>query len=91
MVADRAESALAMSLRAHLARTDEARAWWREIFVTAADLGPEEAAGTLTVSRHHLSNACSDPLASQRATELKATETIFPGTQLRLGFKLVSA
>ena len=90
MVAYRAETALAMSLRAHMARTDDARALLREIFVTAADLSPDEAAGTLTVNLHHLSNACSDQLASQLAEELNATETTFPGTQLRLVFKLVS-
>jgi hypothetical protein len=90
MVAYRTETALAMSLRAHMARTDDARALLREIFVTAADLSPDEAASTLTVNLHHLSNACSDQLASQLAQELNATETIFPGTQLRLVFKLVS-
>jgi hypothetical protein len=90
MVAYRAETALAMSLRAHMARTDDARALLREIFGTAADLCPDEAAGTLTVNLHHLSNACSDGLVSQLAEELNATETIFPGTQLRMVFKLVS-
>ena len=89
MVAYRAETALAMSLRTYLARTDDARALLREIFVTAADLCPNETAGTLTVNLHHLSNACSDQLAGRLAEELNATETIFPGTQLRMVFKLV--
>jgi hypothetical protein len=90
MVAYRAETALAMSLRQHLARSDDARALLREIFVTAADLCPDQAAGTLTVKLHHLSNACSDQLAAKMAEELNATETIFPGTQLKRLFKLVS-
>jgi hypothetical protein len=90
MVAYRAETALAMSLRQHLARTDDARALLREIFVAAAALCPDETAGTLTVNLHHLSNACSDRLAAQLAEELNATETIFPGTQLKMVFKLVS-
>ena len=79
-----------MSLRAHMARTDDARALLREILVTAADLLPDEAAGTLTANLPYLSNACSDQLARQLADELNATETIFPGTQLRRVFKLVS-
>ncbi len=90
MVAYRAETALAMSLRTYRARTDDARALLREIFVAAADLYPNETAGTLTVNLHHLSNASSDQLAGQLAEELNATETIFPGTQLRMVFKLVS-
>ena len=90
MVAYRAETALAMSLRQHIARTDDARALLREIFVSAADLCPDETAGTLTVKLHHLSNACSDQLAAKMAEELNATETIFPGTKLQMVFKLVS-
>jgi hypothetical protein len=90
MVAYRAETALAVSLRQHMARTDDARALLREIFVTAADLCPDQTAGTLTVNLHHLSNACSDQLAAKLAEELNATETIFPGTNLQLVFKLVS-
>jgi len=90
MVAYRAETALAMSLRQHMTRTDEARALLREIFGSAADLCPDETAGTLTVSLHHLSNACSDQLAAKLAEELNATETIFPGTKLKMVFRLVS-
>jgi hypothetical protein len=78
-----------MSLRQHLARTDDARALLREIFVTAADLCPDQTAGTLTVNLHHLSNACSDQLAAKMAEELNATETVFPGTKLRVRDKLV--
>jgi hypothetical protein len=90
MVAYRAETALAMSLRQHMARTDDARALLRAIFVTAADLCPDQTAGTLTVNLHHLSNACSDQLAAKMAEELNATETVFPGTKLRMVFRLVS-
>ena len=90
MVAYRAETALAMSMRQPLARTDDARAWLREIFVAAADLCPDETAGTLTVNLHHLSNACSDRWAAPWAEELNAKETIFPGTKLNMVFKLVS-
>jgi hypothetical protein len=90
MVAYRAETALAMSLRTHMARTDDVRALLREIFVAAADLCPNETAGTLTVNLHHLGNARADQWAGQLAEELNATETIFPGTQLRMVFKLVS-
>jgi hypothetical protein len=90
MVAYRAETALAVSLRQYMARTDDARALLREIFVAPADLCPDEVTGTLTVSLHHLANACSDELAAKMAEELNATETIFPGTNLRMVFKLVS-
>jgi hypothetical protein len=90
MASNRDETARAMSLRQPRARTDDARALLRELFVSAADLCPDETAGTLTVNRHPLGKAGSDRLAAQLAEELKVTETIFPGTKLKMVFQLVS-
>ena len=68
----------------------EARSLLREIFTTEADLLPDEKEGTLTVSLHHLANASSDRLVQELSQQLNASETIFPGTSLRLIYKLVS-
>ena len=57
-------------------------------FVTAADLYPDETAGTLTVNLHHLSNAGSDQLPAKMAEELNVTETIFPGTKSAYGVQI---
>jgi hypothetical protein len=62
----------------------------REIFATEADLLPDEAAGTLTVRLHHLANRSSDEVARYLAEQLNATESEYPGTNLRLVYKLVS-
>ena len=91
MIAYRAETALASVLREVLARSDDTRALLREIFTTEADLVPDEGAGTLTVALHHLTNRASDEAALFLATQLNATETVYPGTNLRLVYKLVSA
>jgi len=90
MIAYRAESALASSLREVMARADDARALLREIFTTEADLIPDEEAGTLTVRLHHLPNRTTDQAARFLAAHLNATETVYPGTNLRLVYKLVS-
>jgi len=72
MIAYRAESSLASLLREHLSRLDDARALLRQIFQTEADLLPELATNTLTVSLHHLTQAAHDqaieatPRPSQR-------------------------
>ena len=55
-----------------------------------ADLLPDEAAGTLTVRLHHLTNGASDEAARYLADQLNATESAYPGTNLRLVYKLVS-
>jgi hypothetical protein len=91
MIAYRAESSLASLLRAHLARSDDAHALLRQIFDTEADLTPDPVANTLTVRLHHLTQATHDHAIEQLLAELNATQTIFPGTNLTLVFKLGSA
>jgi hypothetical protein len=90
MIAYRAETAMAGLLRPSMSRTEEARSLLREIFTTEADLLPDEKEGTLTVSLHHLANASSDRLVQELSQQLNASETVFPGTSLRLIYKLVS-
>ena len=90
MIAYRAETAMAGILRTADARTDETRALLREILSTDADLAPDEEAGTLTVRLHHLANRTSDEAARYLADQLNATETEYPGTNLRVIYKLVS-
>lgn len=90
MIAYRAETAMAVVLRDRLARSDDARALLRQIFTAEADLIPDQAAGTLTVCLHHLSSHAADQAARSLAEQLTSTETVYPGTDLRLVFKLVS-
>ena len=90
MIAYRAETAMAVVLRDHLARGDDARALLRQIFTAEADLFPDEAAKTLTVRLHHLSSHAGDQAVRSLAEQLNSTETVYPGTDLRLACKLVS-
>lgn len=91
MIAYRAESSMASLLRERLARSDDARALLRQIFETEADLTPDLVANTLTVRLHHLTQAAHDQAIEQLLAELNATQTIFPGTDLTLVFKLGSS
>jgi len=90
MIAYRAETAMTMIVREVLARSDDARSLVREICMTEADLIPNEEEGTLTVRLHHLTNQMSDDAARFLAEQLNASETDYPGTNLRLVYKLVS-
>jgi hypothetical protein len=91
MVAYRAETSMAATVREKLARSDDARALLRQIYNTEVDLIPNLNAQTLTVCLHHLTQAAHDIAARYLCQELTATETTFPGTNLRLIFKLGSA
>ena len=91
-IAYRAESSMASLLREHMARGgDDARALLRQIFQTEADLTPDHVANTLTVRLHHLTQAAHDQAIEQLLADLNATQTVFPGTQLTLVFKLGSS
>jgi hypothetical protein len=91
MIAYRAETAMANSLREHLKRPDEARRLLRALYTTEADLLPDRDAGTLTIRLHHGANAATDRVIEKLCEELNETETIFPRTNLRLVLKLGSS
>jgi hypothetical protein len=90
MIAYRAETSMASTVREKLKRSDDARALLRQIYHTEVDLIPDLEAKTLTVCLHHLTPAAHDTAVQYRCQELTATETIFPGTDLRLVYKLGS-
>jgi len=91
MVSYRAETAMAHTLGEIMARTDDARALLRSIYTTEADLLPNETAKTLTVRLHNMTSRIHDSAVLHLCKELNATETVYPGTNLRLVYELVSS
>jgi hypothetical protein len=91
LIAYRAETALVQLVREKLARTEDARALVRQVFTSAVDLDPNPAQKTLTVRIHRLSSAIHDAALEHLCAELTATETVFPGTDLRLIYELVGS
>jgi hypothetical protein len=91
MIAYRAESGMAITLRETMTREDGARRLLRAIYNSEADLIPDDDAKTLTVRLHHLANKNSDVAVEYLCNELNVTETICPGTDYRMIFKLVSS
>ena len=90
MIAYRAETSMASTVREKLKRSDDARSLLRQIYHTEVDLTPDPAAKTLTVHLHRLTQAAHDDAVRYLCDELTATDTIFPGTDLRLVYKLGS-
>jgi hypothetical protein len=88
LIAYRAETALVGTAREALARSDDGRALVRELMRTTADLLPDLEQNTLMVRLHPLPSRLQDQAVRHLAEELTATETVFPGTDLRLVFKL---
>ncbi len=88
LIAYRAETAMSALVREKLARHDDARALLRALYTTPADLIPDAEDKTLTVRLHHQASALQDAAVAHLCTELNATETLFPGTDLRLIYEL---
>jgi hypothetical protein len=91
LIAYRAETSMALLLRDKLGREDDARALLRQIYETEIDLAPDLETNTLTVRLHHLTQAAHDAAVRYLCDQLNATETIFPGTDLKLVYQLGSA
>jgi hypothetical protein len=91
MIAYRAETAMARIIQQQLARHDDARSLLRGIYQTEVDILPDQNAKTLTIRLHPLANPSSDQAIRHLCDELNATETLFPGTESRLIYELVSA
>lgn len=90
MIAYRAETAMVHVLRDQMAKHDEARSLLRGLYRTEADLLPDYQAGTLRVRLHHQANRATDVALVHLCQQLNETETIFPATNLRLVYELVS-
>jgi hypothetical protein len=91
LIAYRAETALVALAREKLSRSEDARSLIRQIFESAVDLCPNPAKKALTVRVHRLSSAIHDQVLEHLCAELTATETIYPGTDLRLIFEPIQS
>lgn len=92
MIAYRAETTLARLAAEKLKRADEdARAWVKGLFQSAVDLRPDPLSKTLTVRVHRQATAAHDLALEHVCEELTATETIYPGSELRLVFQPVGS
>jgi hypothetical protein len=90
MVAYRAETAMAEIVRQKMTRHDDARSLLRAIYSTEIDLVPDLEAKTLAIRLHPLANASSDQAVSHLCAEINAAKALFPGTELRLIYEVVS-
>jgi hypothetical protein len=89
LIAYRAETALVQIVRETLRRWDDARALVRQVFESAVDLRPDPQNKTLTVRLHRLTTAAHDEALQHLCAELTDTETVYPGTDLRMIYQVV--
>jgi polyhydroxyalkanoate synthesis regulator phasin len=90
MIAYRAETAMAQIVKGFMLKKDEARAFIRQICMTDADMQPDHQAGILHIRLHTMTNPRNNVYAEKLCQVLNDSETVFPGTNLRLVYSLVS-
>jgi hypothetical protein len=90
MICYRAETATANLLYGSYGRfTEEKRMLIKNIICTPTDLIPDPTNNTLTIKLHTLNTPKTNELATNLCKELNETETIYPGTNLKLIYKTV--
>ena len=86
MIAYRAETAMANTLKEKMSREMDARSFLRGLYQTDADILPDPTNERLIIRLHQLANHSNDAAMIFLCATLNETETIFPGTQLKLFF-----
>lgn len=89
MIAYRAETALVGILRRNLKKEDEARALVRELFVSSADIEPDDRAGTLTIRIHRMASPVHDKAIAALLEELTELKFCHPETGAKMIYTLV--
>jgi hypothetical protein len=87
-IAYRAEPALVGLLRPHLAKEEEARALLRELFVSSADLDPNEQDNSMTIRVHRMSCPAHDKAVAALFDDLNQADFRHPETGMRLIYRL---
>jgi len=91
IIAYRAETAMAIMLREHLAREEDARNVLKDLYAQDGDLIVDHAEKKMTVRLHHFTNRMTGRAIAALLDELNQTETVYPGTNLRIFYELVSS
>jgi hypothetical protein len=91
MISYRAEISMASVVREKMSRPEDAHSLLRQIFDTEVDLIPDLQNKTLTVKLHHLTQRAHDEAIRHLCEQLNATESLFPGTELKLIYQLGSS
>lgn len=90
MIAYRAETAMVSLARENMTRWDDAHTLLRSIYTQTVDIMPDEEKKELHIRIHNAANHADDQTIDALCKELTATETVFPGTELKLVYSLVS-
>jgi len=89
MIAYRAETAMANILTGPTVTMADARRLLQDLFVTSADILPDPENETPRIRVHSASRPSANRTLSKLFEKLNETETLYPGTQLKLIYEVI--
>jgi len=90
MIAYRAETAIVNIVREKLSRQDDARSLIRDLCDSEADILIDTEAAMLTIQVHSMANPRFNRAIAYLLEHLNDAEFCYPGTNLRLFYRMVS-
>lgn len=90
MISYRAETSMANIIKPMMSHSDEARTLLKQVYLSDANIFPDYTNNTLTVELHRLNYRKDDIIIESLCSILNDTQTVFPGTELTMVFKLVA-
>jgi len=91
MIAYRSEIEVCNIIKKHMGHPNEAHQLIREVYRSTADIKPDKENKKLLVYLHKLNHWKDDKVIEILCNELNETETIFPGTDMVINYKMVSS
>jgi hypothetical protein len=89
MIDYRAETAMSLILKEFLHRNQDARPIIQDLFKTEADIVPNLENKILNVRIHRMTTLRNDNAVKKLFDKLNETETLFPGTDMKLRYSLI--
>lgn len=90
LIVFRSEMALINIAKEFMSKPNEGHAFMTEVYKANADLSVDYENKILTVAIHHLSTTKKNEILTKLCNELNKTETVFPDTDLKIIYKLLS-
>ena len=90
MIGYRSETSLINLTKPYMSNPEEARSLMRRIYQSTADLKVDKQNNRLCVFIHHSNFAADDDIIRKLCETLNDTQTVFPGSDLTIFYKLLS-
>jgi hypothetical protein len=88
VIAWRAETAMCNMIKKWMSASAQARSMIRKLYSTDADIETDNINNILTVKIHNTNHWADDKILKNLCDHLNETQTVFPGTNLTLNYKM---